>query len=393
MLELAQVVAGPFCGTLMAEFGAEVIKTEMPGRGDDLRRLGPSEDGTSYWFAVDNRNKKKLMTLDLHQPQGQEIVRRLVAKCDVVLENFRPGVLEALVLGWEALRAINPRLIMARVTAFGQTGRRRQGPGYAMIGSAFGGTWYLNGHADQPPARPTPVYPDYLAGLFTAFGVLAALRHRDATGEGQWIDVSLYESAFRVLEYTTTLYGRRKVVRERGGLQHAGWPGGACRTQDGRWLVFTAPAQHLFERLCVMLGQPDLPKDPRFVSADERPKNVPVVMNLAEEWFATRTFDSAVAALETHHPARPDHEHHRHLCRSSLPRARDDHRRDGGGPGSVAQPGGDPKLSATPGRVTHAGAALGRHTDEVLSGLLGLSTARDRGAARRRRRLVSAVIQ
>src|SRR2546430_1734118 len=182
VLELAQVVAGPFCGTLMAEFGAEVIKTEMPGKGDDLRRLGPSEDGVSYWFAVDNRNKK-LMTLGRRTPKGQEIVRRLVPQCDVVLENFRPGVLEKWGLGWETLRALNPRLVMARITAFGQTGPLRQGPGYAAIASAFGGTWYVNGPADRPPARPTPVYPDYLTGLFTAFGLMAALRHRDATGE------------------------------------------------------------------------------------------------------------------------------------------------------------------------------------------------------------------
>src|SRR5215831_5209303 len=158
VLELAQVVAGPFCGTLMAEFGAEVIKTEMPGKGDDLRRLGPSEDGVSYWFAVDNRNKK-LMTLDLRTPKGQDIVRRLVPNVDVVLENFRPGVLEKWELGWETLHALNPRLVMARITAFGQTGPLRQGPGYAAIGSAFGGTWYVNGPADRPPARVSGSMP------------------------------------------------------------------------------------------------------------------------------------------------------------------------------------------------------------------------------------------
>jgi formyl-CoA transferase len=375
VLELAQVVAGPFCGTLMAEFGAEVIKTEMPGRGDDLRRLGPSEDGTSYWFAVDNRNKK-LMTLDLHQPAGQEIVRRLVARCDVVLENFRPGVLERWGLGWEDLHAINPRMVMARVTAFGQTGPLRQGPGYAAIGSAFGGTWYVNGPADRPPSRPTPVYPDYMTGLFTAFGVLAALRHRDATGEGQWIDASLYESAFRVMEYATTLYGRRKVVRERGGLQHAGWPGGAFETQDARWIVFTAPAQHLFERLCVMLGQPALPKDPRFASAEERPKNIPVILELATAWFKARPFDKAIEELKTH-----DIPHSPIMSMADI--FADPHYREremiidvmAEGLGALPQPGVIPKLSATPGRVTHAGPALGRHTDEILSGLLGMSAA------------------
>ena len=154
VLELAQVVAGPFCGTLMAEFGAEVIKTEMPGRGDDLRRLGPSEDGTSYWFAVDNRNKK-LMTLDLHQPAGQDIVRRLVATCDVVLENFRPGVLERWGLGWDDLHAINPRMVMARVTAFGQTGTAPPGP--RLRGDRLGVRRHL---VPQRPRRPAAVTAD-----------------------------------------------------------------------------------------------------------------------------------------------------------------------------------------------------------------------------------------
>jgi crotonobetainyl-CoA:carnitine CoA-transferase CaiB-like acyl-CoA transferase len=373
VLELAQVVAGPFCGTLMAEFGAEVIKTEMPGRGDDLRRLGPIEDGTSYWFAVDNRNKK-LMTLDLHLPGGQDIVKRLVRRCDVVLENFRPGVLEKWGLGWEALHAINSRLVMARITAFGQTGPLRDGPGYAAIGSAFGGTWYVNGPADRPPARPTPVYPDYMTGLFTAFGVMAALRHRDRTGEGQWIDAALYESAFRVMEYSATFYGRQGVVRERGSLQHAGWPGGAFQTQDGRWIVFTAPAQHLFERFCAMLGRPELPKEARFANPTERPKNLAEILALAEAWFAARSYDTAVEALTAaavpHSPIMSmadvfiDPHYHAREMLIDVPAE---------GLGTLPQPGVVPKLSLTPGRVDHAGAALGRHTDEILSGVLGMS--------------------
>ena len=375
VLELAQVVAGPFCGTLMAEFGAEVIKTEMPGRGDDLRRLGPTENGHSYWFAVDNRNKK-LMTLDLHVPKGQDIVKKLVARCDVVLENFRPGVLEKWGLGWEALHAINPRLVMARITAFGQTGPLNQGPGYAAIGSAFGGTWYVNGHADRPPARPTPVYPDYMTGLFTAFGVMAALRHRDRTGEGQWIDAALYESAFRVMEYATTAYGRQKIVRERGGAQHAGWPGGAFETLDGKWIVFTAPAQHLFDRLCAMIGQPGLPKDPRFASAAERPRHIPLVIDMMTAWFRARPFEKALAELTAadipHSPimsmadifADP---HYR--ARDMIIDVPDDML------GTLPQPGVVPKLSLTPGQVRHTGTTMGRHTDEILAELLGMSAA------------------
>jgi crotonobetainyl-CoA:carnitine CoA-transferase CaiB-like acyl-CoA transferase len=372
VLELAQVVAGPFCGTLMAEFGAEVIKIEMPGRGDDLRRLGPSEDGHSYWFAQDNRNKK-LLTLDLHLPKGQDIVRKLVPHCDVVLENFRPGVLEKWGLGWDDLHAINPRMVMARITAFGQNGPLKDGPGYAAIGSAFGGTWYVNGPADRPPARPTPVYPDYMTGLFTAFGVMTALRHRDQTGEGQWIDAALYESAFRVMEYTATFYGRQQVVRERGGAQHAGWPGGAFETLDGKWIVFTAPAQHLFERLCAMIGQPGLPKEPRFASAAERPKHIPELIDMMTEWFKSRPFEKALAELKA-----ADIPHSPIMSMADIfvdphYRARDmiiDVPAEG--LGTLPQPGVVPKLSLTPGRVDFAGATMGRHTDEILASVLGM---------------------
>lgn len=375
VLELASIVAEPFCGTLMAEFGAEVIKTELPGKGDDLRRLGPTEGDCAYWWSVDNRNKK-VMTLDLHHPRAQEIVRQMVPLCDVVIENFRPGVLERWHLGWEDLSRINPRLVMARITAFGQTGPRRHGPGFAAIGSAFGGTWYVNGYADRPPVRPTPVYPDYLTGLFTAFGVLAALRHRDATGEGQWIDAALYESAFRILEYTVPLYGRQGVVRERGGLQHVAWPGGACQTRDGRWVVFTAPAQHLFERLCAMIGQPDLPREARLTTAEGRTAHMPEMMQMVDAWFAAHSFDDVVRALEAHQvPYAPlmsmadifaePHYRERDMI-IEVPESTVGH---------IPQPGVVPKLSRTPGRVTHAGPALGAHTEEILTGLLGMSAA------------------
>jgi succinyl-CoA---D-citramalate CoA-transferase len=374
VLELAQIVAGPFCGTLMAEFGAEVIKTELPGKGDDLRRLGPTENGVNYWYALDNRGKK-VITLDLHTAKGQAIVRRLVPMCDVVIENFRPGVLESWGLGWEDLRALRPSLVMARITAFGQTGPLSQGPGFAAIASAFGGTWYLNGPADRPPSRPTPVYPDYLTGLFTAFGVMTALRHRDATGEGQWIDSALYESAFRILEFTPTFYGRQGVVRERGGVQHSGWPGGAFRTADGHWIVFTAPAQHLFERLCAMLEQPGIPKDPRFSTYESRGAHMAELLAIVDAWFGARKVDEVMERLRTfdvpHSPimsmadifADP---HYR--ARQSIIEVPSD-------VGPLPQPAVIPRLSATPGRVTHAGPALGRHTDEVLGGLLGMSSA------------------
>ncbi|MET0852521.1 MAG: CoA transferase [Candidatus Rokuibacteriota bacterium] len=373
VLELAQIVAGPFCGALMAEFGADVIKTEMPGRGDDLRRLGPTEDGCGYWWAVDNRNKR-VMTLDLHKPAAQDIVRKLAAKVDVVLENFRPGVLEGWGLGWDDLSRINPRLVMARITAFGQTGPRRMGPGFAAIGSAFGGTWFVNGPADRPPSRPTPVYPDYLTGLFTAFGVMVALRHRDATGQGQWIDAALYESAFRIMEYTVPWYGRQGKVRERGGVQHAGWPGGAYQTKDGHWVAFTAPAQHLFERLCGLLGSPELARDPRFATTPERSANMAEYLKYVEAWFAARGFDDAVRELEAHQvPYAP--------IMSMADIFGDPHFRerqmivDVPEPtiGSLPQAGVVPKLSLTPGRISHAGPPIGQDTDAILREMLELS--------------------
>ena len=375
VLELAQIVAGPFCGALMAEFGAEVIKVEMPGRGDDVRRMGPSEQDVGYWWAVENRNKQ-VMTLDLHHPKGQEIVRRLVSHVDVVTENFRPGTLERWHLGWEDLRRVNPRLIMARITAFGQTGPRRHGPGFAAIGSAFGGNWYLTGPPDRPPARPTPVYPDYLTGLFTAFGVLVALRHRDATGEGQWIDAALYEAAFRIMEYTPSWYGRQGMVRERGGRQHVGWPGGACQTKDGRWVAYTVPAQHLFERLCNMIGQPELPQDERYTNAKARAEHIPALLEHIDAWFGVRTYEEAAQALEA---AQVPYS----LIMNMADIFADAHYKaremiiDVPEPtlGALPQPAVVPKLSRTPGQVTHAGPALGAHSDEVYSGLLGMSAA------------------
>jgi crotonobetainyl-CoA:carnitine CoA-transferase CaiB-like acyl-CoA transferase len=373
VLELAQIVAGPFCGALMAEFGAEVVKTEMPGRGDDLRRLGPTEGECTYWWAVDNRNKR-VITLDLHKPRGQEIVRQLVRHFDVVIENFRPGVLEGWGLGWEALSRINPRLVMARVTAFGQTGPRRQGPGFAAIGSAFGGSWYINGYADRPPSRPTPVYPDYLTGLFTAFGVMVALRHRDATGQGQWIDSALYESVFRIMEYSVPWYGRKGTVRERGGLQHASWPGGACQTKDGHWVAYTAPAQHLFERLCGMLGRPELPRDERFATPDKRVANMKDMLGYVEAWFGEHPVEDVIAALEKAQvPYSP--------IMSMADIFADPHFRErqmiidvpDSTVGSIPQPAVVPRLSLTPGRVTHGGPPMGQDTDEVLNQFLGLS--------------------
>ena len=375
VLELAQIVAGPFCGTLMAEFGAEVIKTEMPGKGDDLRRLGPTEDGVQLLV---RRRQPRQEGHDARPAHAEGAGHRAPPRARSATSCSRTSGPACSSPGGSAgrsSRALSPSLVMARITAFGQTGPLRQGPGFAAIGSAFGGTWYLNGPADRPPSRPTPVYPDYMTGLFTAFGVMAALRHRDATGEGQWIDAALYESAFRIIEYTTTLYGRQGVVRERGGVQHSGWPGGAFRTRDGRWIVFTAPAQHLFERLV----------------RDARPARSAAGPALRQPRGARRQHGDAARhgrgvvrgpALRRGRGGLQAHDIPHSPIMSMADIFADPHYRARetiidvpSEVGPLPQPGVVPRLSATPGRVTHAGPPLGRHTDEVLAGLLALSPA------------------
>jgi crotonobetainyl-CoA:carnitine CoA-transferase CaiB-like acyl-CoA transferase len=216
------------------------------------------------------------------------------------------------------------------------------------------------------------VYPDYLTGLFMAFGVMAALRHRDHTGEGQWIDGALYESAFRITEYSSTFYGRQGVVRERGSRQHVGWPGGACLTKDGHWVAYTAPAQHLFERLCAMLGQAELPKSEAYATAEVRSQNLPGLMQEIEAWFAARTYDEVEKMLEEHQVpysrimtmadvfADPHYKEREMIIDVPHPTL-----------GSLPQPGVVPKLSKTPGRVAFAGPGVGEHSEEILGGLLG----------------------
>ena len=308
-----------------------------------------------------------------------------------MLENFRPGVLERWGLGWEELHAINPRLVMARITAFGQTGPLNQGPGFAAIGSAFGGTWYLNGPADRPPARPTPVYPDYMTGLFTAFGVMAALRHRDATGEGQWIDAALYESAFRILEYTTTLYGRQGVVRERGGAAARGLAGrrlrDARRPLDRLHRARAAPLRAALrdDRPARAAARPALRHAPPSArSTSRRPRSDDA--SGSRRGRSTKALAELKAADIPHSPimsmadifADPHYREREMIIDVPVE-----------GLGALPQPGVVPKLSLTPGRVTHAGAPLGRHTDEILAQLLGMSGDRDRRAPRRSRSLAS----
>ena len=260
VLDLATFVAAPFCCTLLGEFGAEVIKVEQPERGDDLRRLGtPVREGLSYWWLVESRNKISI-TCNLREPEGQALVTRLAGGVDVLAENFRPGTMERWGLGWDDLRAANPGLVMVRISAFGQTGPYRERPGFGRIAAAMGGLSYLSGYPDRPPVTPgTPTIPDYLAGALGAFGALVALQHRQRSGEGQVVDVGLYEPMLRMLDELIPVYGATGYVRERigSGTEYV-VPHDHYRARDGRWLAIACTNDRMFERLAAAMGRPGL---------------------------------------------------------------------------------------------------------------------------------------
>ena len=360
VLELAQVVAGPFCGTLMAEFGAEVIKTEMPGRGDDLRRLGPSEDGQSYWFAVDNRNKK-LMTLDLHQPKGQDIVRRLVTQCDVVLENFRPGVMAAMGFDYERLHALHPGIILVSVSGFGQYGPYRDRPAFDSLGQAMGGLMALTGQPEGHPVGTASSVVDRYTALHATIGALAALRHRDRTGEGQLVDVCLLDSALTMVEIPTSYYLATGAEGGEGGRP-------PYRAKDG-WVVIAAAGREMAAGLMKIVGGPadDTPLAGSSPAGDRRAK--------IEAWCAARSMDEVCAALhEAGIPAAPV---------QTIPEvAKDPHlweremlvKMEDAVAGEMYLPGATVKLSKTPARIGPV-PTVGQHTDEVLGGLLGYERA------------------
>src|SRR5712691_6463669 len=273
VLDLATFLAAPLCATFLGEFGAEVIKVEQPGVGDDLRRLGASAggSGSSYWWFVEARNKKSI-TCNLRDPEGQALIRRLVAHTAIVTENFRPGTLERWHLGWDALAAVRPSLVMVRVSAYGQTGPHRDRPGFGRIAGAVGGLSYLSGYPDRPPVSPgTPTVPDYLAGVFAAVGALVALRHAERTGQGQVVDVGLYEPVLRILDDAIAVYGGTGHVRERiGSGTESAVPHNHYRARDGRFIAVACTTDRMFARLLRALGRSDLGGDPRMITTAAR---------------------------------------------------------------------------------------------------------------------------
>jgi formyl-CoA transferase len=263
VLELGQLIAGPFAAKMLGEFGAEVIKIEPPKTGDPLRKWRLLHDDTSVWWEVQSRNKKSV-TLDLRQPEGQEVVRRLVKDTDVLIENFRPGTLEGWGLGWDELRTINPGLIMLRVSGYGQTGPYRDRPGFGVVGEAMGGLRHLSGEPGRPPVRVGVSIGDSLSALHGVIGILLALRHREQNGgKGQWIDVALYESVFNMMESLLPEYSVFNAVRQPSGSALPGiTPSNAYLCADGKYALVAGNGDSIFKRLMAVIGRPDMADDP-----------------------------------------------------------------------------------------------------------------------------------
>lgn len=377
VIDLGTMVAGPVAGTLLADFGAEVIKVEQPKIGDTIRHVPPFAEGESLWWNVDGRNKKSI-TLDLRQEKGQALLRRLVEKADVVVENFRPGTLEKWNSGYPQLSAVNPGLVMLSVSGFGQTGPLAQRAGFDRIGLAFSGVMALTGYADRPPVRTGISISDYTTALFGAFSVMMALYHRDARGgEGQQIDVALYESIFRFTEALIPAYDLLGTVRQRTGNEHYGAsPGNNFETSDGRFMTLTISTDGLFQRLCKAMERPDMACEERYQTHAKRTLCVTELNEIVGAWIRNTDVETVSAALDGQGipfsialTAKDIVEHPHYQARENI--ATVPHPKLG----AIKMPGVVPKLSKTPGVTLKAAPALGEHNRDVYVGLLGMQEA------------------
>jgi succinyl-CoA---D-citramalate CoA-transferase len=376
VIEMGQLLAGPFCGQLLADFGAEVIKIEPPGKGDPLREWGREKPhGKSLWFPVVGRNKMSV-TLDLRQAEGQALARRLIADADILIENFRPGTMERWGLGWEELSALNPRLVMVRVTGYGQTGPYASRAGFGAVGEAMGGLRYVVGAPDAPPSRTGISIGDSLAATYAALGALMAVHARSRTGRGQVVDSAIYEAVLAMMESLITEYDQTGYIRERtGAILPNIAPSNVYPTKGGQFLLIAANQDTVFRRLAEAMGQPELAQDPRYSTHTARGERQAELDNIIAAWTATQEAAPLEALME----------------RSGVPSGRiyrapemltDPHfaarhaivrlaHRDFG---ELAMQNVAPRLSETPGEVRHVAPELGEHNDDVFGSLLGLST-------------------
>ncbi|WP_291196448.1 CaiB/BaiF CoA-transferase family protein [Hyphomonas sp.] len=372
VIELGQLIAGPFCGQIFADMGADVIKVEPPGQGDPLREWG--REGFPLWWSVVARGKR-CITANLREKQGQDIVRQLVAQADFLLENFRPGTLEKWGLGYEALKEINPRLIMIRVSGYGQTGPYATRAGYASVGEAMGGLRYVMGEADRVPSRAGISLGDSLAGLYAALGALAALHHREKTGEGQMIDATIYESVLSVMEALVPEYQFEGYTRERSGSILPNIAPSNIYTGSDGMVIIAANQDTVFARLCEAIGQPALKDDSAYKTHVARGQNQKALDDLIQSWTAPQTIDEIEQTMITNgvpvgkvYRAADMLSDPHYIARDSLTAVPSER-----WPG-LKQQNVFPKLSATPGQIRWAGPTeLGSHTEEVLTELLNLT--------------------
>jgi formyl-CoA transferase len=379
VLELGQLIAGPFAARMFGEFGADVVKVEPPARagaegGDPLRKwrkLYPDDpSGTSLWWYVQARNKRSV-TADLKQPAGQEIVRRLAARADIVIENFRPGALEGWGLGYEALSRDNPGLILVRLSGYGQSGPYRDRPGFGAIAESMGGMRYVTGFPDRPPVRMNLSIGDSLAALHGVIGALMALEHRRNTGRGQVVDVALYEAVFNMMESTLPEFDRYGIVRERTGTNLTGIvPSNTYPTADGRHIVIGGNGDSIFKRLMRAIGRADLADDPSLASNAGRAARAKELDEAISAWTSRHVLEDALAAMADAdvpsgkiYSAADMADDPQFAARQMIERVR----LPDGTP--LAVPAVVPKLSDTPGGTRWIGPGLGEHTDQVLAEL------------------------
>ncbi len=387
VLELGTLIAGPFCARMLGEFGADVIKIEAPEGGDPIRSWRILKDGTSLWWSVQSRNKKSL-TLNMKHAQGRAIARKLALEADIIIENYRPGVLEKWGIGYEQLKADNPATIMVRLSGFGQTGPMKDQPGFGAIGESMGGLRYVSGHPDRPPVRVGVSIGDSVAALHGVIGAMVALRHRDATGgrikgEGQMVDVALYEAVFNMMESLVPEFDHAGVVRERtGGALPGIVPSNTYTTGDGENIVIAGNGDAIFKRLMLAMGRIDMAGDPQLARNDGRVPRSAEIDAAIQAWCDTQTIDGALATLQAAdvpagkiYSVRDMMSDPQFLARGMF----EQHQFADGTP--VKMPAVTPKLSATPGETRWLGPALGEHNDEILR-QLGYS-AEDIAALRR----------
>jgi formyl-CoA transferase len=378
VIEMGTLIAGPFCGQLLGDFGAEIIKIEDPAAGDPMRQWGRRKaHGLSLWWPVIARNKKSV-TVNLRRPEGQDLVRRLIAKADIVTENFRPGALEKWGLDYAALSRDHPALIMARVSGYGQTGPYRDRTGFGLIGEAMGGLRYVTGDPDRPPARAGISIGDSLAAAYAALGILMAVHHRERTGRGQMVDSALYEATLAMMENLVTEYSTTGYVRERSGAILPGIaPSNAYACADGESILIGANQDAIFARLCQAMGRPELADEPRFKTHVSRGEVQSELDRLIEAWTLKHRSETVLELMHDHGVpagriyrasdmlADPHFAAREAIIEAQHPVL-----------GALKMQGTFPKLSATPGAVRWTGPELGEHNEEILGGLLGLSTAK-----------------